>query len=117
MGYESRIFFVEKSTLPIESNGKVYAHTIAMYDACVWPSLREAFCKPTDCFIYHSDGNTEILEDAYGKPLKELPIKEFYDHLKSMSAEDMDYRRYKPLKKLAKGLKDWHNVYALHYGY
>ena len=122
MGYESKLYIVEKSNVKGNVNGKelYWAKVIAMFDLCnpyaASDKMRKA--KDTDCFIYADDGNTEIETDCYGDTLKEMTIKEAIQILEEAS-EHVDYRRYAPCVALLKGFDEsrWRNVVVLHYGY
>ena len=81
MGYCSRIYIVRKSKndhMIDEETGKRYAEEIAMFnlEKITW-ELQDAFdlMPATDCYIYADDGNTMILEDCYGEPLREMSIE------------------------------------------
>lgn len=118
MGYESRVYIVNKSNYEcLVENGKVYASVVAMFDGCKWPALRSAFHKETDCYIYGSDGSTKILKDCYGEALKEATIDEVIKAIENDKGEY--YRRTAPLLGLLKGfeLADWNNLVVLHCGH
>jgi hypothetical protein len=118
MGYESRIYVVEKKGRLIDEK-KGYAQVIAMYDMCGFNGFGKVFEKETDCFIYSDDGNTRILKDCYGDSLKEASISDVIAHLEEHKATKEYYRRVNPLLNLLKGfeLSDWENLTVLHYGY
>ena len=73
----------------------------------------------TEYYIYADDGNTEIVEDAYGEPLREIPIDELIDILEN-DPEMQGYRRVEPFLALLKGFdqsKFDNNLVVLHYGH
>ncbi len=119
MGYESRLYVVEKYDGSIFGEHKRYGEVIAMIDMC---KLGEKFCKmlnnysPTDCYIYIN--NEETVEDMYGDPLIEIPIQDMINILDELSQEE-DYRRFAPAIGLLGGfnLEDWKDIVVLHYGY
>ena len=120
MGYESKFYVVEKST--IENGGKIWGEVIAMFDmsklGC--ETLREIKeFAPTNTYIYADDGNTRITEDMYGDELIEIPIPDMITILKGMTEREPGYRRIKPFKKMLKGFnkEKWKDVVVLHYGY
>lgn len=122
MGYESRLYVVEKcrSKYTVEGKELLWAKKIAMFDLCKVYAVRDKMCKAkdTDCFIYADDGNTEIVKDDYGDTLKEMTIKEAIQILED-AAENDDYRRYAPCIALLKGFDEsqWRNLAVLHYGH
>ena len=120
MGYESKLYVVEKSSRIVEE-GKRYGQIIAMIDMC---KLGDSFIRvlneysATDCYIY-ADGNDEpTFEDKYGDPLVEIPLADMIDILDELSQET-DYRRFAPAIALLGGfnLDEWGDLVVLHYGY
>lgn len=122
MGYESKLYIVEKSNVKgnVNKKGLRWADVIAMFDLCktyaVSDKMRRA--KDTDCFIYADDGNTEIVTDCYGGTLKEMSIEETIQILEEAAGCE-NYRRYAPCIALLKGFdkSQWRNIVVLHYGY
>ena len=122
MGYESRLYVVEKSRHIYPSdNGMVWGEVVAMFDLCKCYPVSGELCKypNTNAYIYADDGNTKILEDKYGEKLKEIPIKDTIKIIKKAIKNDDGYRRYKPFLKLLEGfnLDEWNDLVVLHYGY
>ena len=120
MGYESKIFIVRKCGFR-GGCGKIYAQELARFDLCkvygVSDYLRNA--PKTDCYIYSDDGNTEIIEDRYGKELTECAPEKLIDLIEKDILNDGEYWRYNlilaTLREVEK-LKD-PQIYCLHYGY
>ena len=126
MGYESKIYIVEKTNLFCnEENGMKYAKVLAMFDVSKFYELADWFSnKPaTKHYIYADDGDTEIIEDRYGDTLKEASVKEVIDRLeKIVEVENgVDYGRIFPLLAALKVFEEqsnhWGNIAVLHYGY
>lgn len=119
MGYESKIYIVEKSSRSKESGEKRYASVIAMFNMCKFGAFGDIFTKETDCYIYADDGNTEILEDNYGEPLKEADIEDVIEYLENYETTNDYYRRVAPLLALLKNLDPgkWKDISVLHYGH
>lgn len=119
MGYESRVYVVEKKNHSYTSNEKKYAEVIAVFNMCKFNAFDGLFKTETDCYIYADDGNTEILKDRYGKPLTEASITDVITYLEKCQAEQEHYRRVAPLLALLKGfdITEWDNIVVLHYGY
>lgn len=117
MGYESKLYVVDKHHW--KWSNKPWGEVIAMFDLCKVPGLNFSKYPPTDCYIYADDGNTEIREDNYGDPLKEIPIKDMIQMLEEAIKTEDYYRRYQPCLSLLKGfnLDDWGNLVILHYGH
>lgn len=123
MGYESKIYIVEKCSCFENDDGMTYAQVIAMFNMCNMGSLINVFEKKTDCFFYADDGNTKVLEDKYGDTLKEAEIEDFIYVLEEAIDSGETYRRIFPLLSTLKTIyeqqKDgkWKNIVLLHYGY
>jgi hypothetical protein len=121
MGYESRLYVVEKGITKHKVEGKeyVWAEKIAIFNLCKVRAVSDKMrmAKNTDCFIY-DDGDTEVVTDCYGDALKEMTIKEAIQILEEAAEKD-DYRRYAPCISLLKGFNEsqWQNLAVLHYGY
>lgn len=122
MGYESRLFVVDKH----ESKGCLrpdlfWAEKIAEFNLSKVPEVSTLINSKypfTDCYIYADDGNTAIVEDKYGSPLREIPLVDMVGILESC-AKGSNYRRFNPCIQLLKGfdLLEWGNLVVLHYGY
>ncbi len=123
MGYESRFYVIEKSSLKqeIKNEEKTYGQTIAIFDMCkldytgaVHELIKES--KPTNSYVYADDGDTKIVEDSYGEPLKEIDITELIVALKK---DDTEYRRMKPFIAFLEAINNeqWGKLVALHFGY
>lgn len=124
MGYESRIYIVEKTNHSWnENNGMKYARVLAMFDVAKFYELSDWFRnKPaTKHYIYADDGNTHIVEDRYGDTLKEASVKEVVDRLEKIVENGEDYRRIFPLLATLKTFETqnnhWGDIAVLHYGY
>jgi len=117
MGYESKLYVVDKHHW--KWSNEPWGEVIAMFNLCKVPELNFSKYPPTDCYIYADDGNTEIREDNYGDPLKEIPIKDMIQMLEEAIKTEDYYRRYQPCLSLLKGfnLDDWGNLVILHYGH
>ena len=126
MGYESKIYIVEKTKYSWdEENGMKYARVLAMFDVSKFYELAEWFSnKPaTKHYIYADDGDTQIVEDRYGDTLKEASVKEVIDKLERIveAENEIDYRRIFPLLAALKAFEShsnqWEDIAVLHYGY
>ena len=123
MGYESKLYVVEKAndTLPYEEMR--YCHVIAMFDMCkFYPLSCVANTYPkTECYFFADDGNTRVLEDMYGDPLREIPIEDVIEIIEMEIDGGDNYRRMYPilaaLKELKKKSHQWGELVVLHYGY
>lgn len=119
MGYESKIYVVKKSDFGLDV--KRYAQAIAMVDMCKCYAISDVLRRnpETDCYFYDLDGNTQILEDAYGKPLTEAPIREVIKLVEKAMSKD-GYWRYEILLATLKGFEKYASdpdFVVLHYGY
>lgn len=124
MGYESKIYIVEKRNWQNES-GKTYARIIAMFDLCKYYPLSDVLrYKPkTSCFFYADDCNTEVTKDMYGEDLTETTVQTVINVLNKMVEKGEDYRRIFPLLSTLNTIDeqqkngDWGEIVVLHYGY
>ena len=126
MGYESKIYIVEKTNYSWdEENGMKYARVLAMFDVSKFYGLSDWFRnKPaTKHYIYADDGDTQIIEDRYGDTLKEASVEEVIDRLeKIVEVENgVDYGLIFPLLAALKAFEShsnqWGDIAVLHYGY
>ena len=128
MGYESRLYVVKKSEIAgrdAETEGKYWCEVIATINLCkMGGDFRDKLYKypATDSFFYTE--NETVVEDKYGEPLKEIPIRDMVNILERQKAEDIvregvPYRRLEPAISLLKGFdpEQWGAVTVLHYGY
>ena len=138
MGYETKLFIVEKSNRFFKNwktreqekfvgeiiNGKemFYADLIATFDLCKCYSVSDVMriYPDTDNYIYMDDGNTKLIEDNYGESLKEIPLADAVEILEEAASED-EYRRFAPCLALLEALEEdknkWGEIVVLHYGH
>ncbi len=124
MGYEMKFYIVRKSNLALEKDEpKKWAEKISEFYYCNDYGLANWIDNnygETSCYIFADDDNTEILEDMYGSPLIEIPIKDMIEYLETHSD---DYRRVKPFLYMLKAFDEdnevkWNNeLVILKYGY
>ena len=123
MGYESKIYVVEKFDGMKDNNGKCYASVVATFDMCKCPALANLFrYKPeASCYFYADDRNTKVVEDCYGEPLTEATVKEVIEVLTKAIEDGYDYWRVYPLLSALMYIDEIHNGYSgitiVHYGY
>lgn len=123
MGYESKLYIVEKSSLTPDKDGKRYADVIAMFNMRKFYELSDVLGeqKETDCYIFADDGNTKILEDRYDQKLTESSIPFVISILERILQDGKDYRRIYPLLNALKAFDEqkdkWGDIVVLHYGY
>lgn len=124
MGYESKLYIVEKSTVK-NNDGMAYARVIAMFDMCKFSVLSHMLRDEpkATCYFYADDGDTEVLEDKYGCPLTETTVRNVINVLETTVANGEDYRRIFPLLSTLKVIDEqqkngrWGEIVVLHYGY
>lgn len=120
MGYESKFYIVEKSDMPNDRNSKKWAQGIASFDMCKIGAYSWLSRYPeTKYYFYADDGNTEVVEDCYGEPLREIPINDLIDIIEN-DPELQGYRRIEPFLALLRGFdqsKFNNNLVVLHYGH
>ena len=123
MGYESRLYVVNKFGVVDEENKMKLAEVVAVFNMCVCPTtyiLKDS--KKTDCYFYNND--EIVLKDRYEKPLTEATIEEVISLLETDINNGENYRRLFPLLATLKIFKEQKNIGAwdddlvvLHYGY
>ena len=121
MGYESRMFVVNKSDSLYENkDGKSrrWAEIIAIFNmSCLGDVGRKFRNYPaTDCYINNADD--EVIADCYGDALKEIPLADAINIITEAAANE-NYRRFVPFLGLLNGFdpSEWSNLVVLHYGY
>lgn len=119
MGYESKLYIVTKYK-PLRGEQKAFARVHAVFNMGKVYALSDVLRdKPaTDCYIYADDGDTQIIEDMYGKPLTEATIGDVIRLVeKAMASED--WWKYSVLLATLKELARYSisNMVVLHYGY
>lgn len=127
MGYESRLYIVEKSDYysKVDVGFKkvkkmCFGEVVAMIDLCKVPDIPAAIKSYPDTDTYIYEGEERIIDDKYGEPLKEIPIKNMIEIVKKAAEnDDSKYRRWKPCLALLKGFsgKQWQGLVVLHYGH
>lgn len=97
MGYEQKFYIVDKSD-SIRGFGEFaemsYANVIAMFDYSKdndFASFVDHNSVDTDCYFYADDGNTEVVIDNCGAPLREIGIGKLIQYLEDHPS---DYRRH-----------------------
>ena len=118
MGYESKLYVVEKTKVPTHNDKYKYAQVIAMFDLCKVGLHRSQF-RDTEYAFYADDGNTLVTEDCYGDSIGELTISEMIKIIEEKQTDDPGYRRWKPCLALLKSFdeNEWEGLAVLHYGY
>lgn len=124
MGYESRLYIVEKmenGTLD-EKSGKRFASIIASVELCCCDGdTVEKFrnLPETESYIY-VDGE-RCVEDKYGESLKECSIDEAIEIIQKGIVATNNYRRYIIAQHLLYGFKlanfNIDEIAVLHYGH
>lgn len=123
MGYESKLYIVQKYDITDDEIGKKYAEVLAMFDMCKFSDLSDILTKQkeTDCYIYADDGNTRIIEDKYDEKLTEASIPFVISTLEKILDGGENYRRIYPLLNALKAFDEqkdkWGELAVLHYGY
>lgn len=129
MGYESRIYIVEKTRqMGYRNPHKEWAQVMMVFNLGRVSGELERWYrkqKPTDYFIYADDSNTEIVEDRVGDPLREIDLIDLRDALLAEMDRRSDYGNDQ-IHILAKSVLDrlirYHGprtkyIKCLHYGY
>lgn len=121
MGYESKLYIIEKRNHSLKHDGMRWGEVIATYDLCKCGPITDFMYNrhATDCYVYADDGNTRITEDEYGKKLTEAPIPLVIAELEKL--KEYDYRRIYPLLSMLQTFENnrdqWGEIAVLHYGH
>lgn len=128
MGYEHRIYIVDKTNVKDPFEDKYYGNTLAIFNLGKFHEFK-IFTEPTDCYVYADDNNTKILKDEYNKPLLELSLAETSTLTKEFIKTfdfDLTSSRFIPFIPFIAALDSfieqqragkYHNLVCLHYGY
>lgn len=122
MGYESRIYVVDKKD-PFIGDTECWGEIIAMFNMCKYPPIADFMREQpkTNCYIFADDGNTKITEDKYDEPLTEASLDDVIKILVKELENGDCYRRTSPLLNMLRGLNEksyqFNNLVVLHYGY
>ena len=122
MGYESRLYIIEKDK---DSN---FGEVIATINMCKMNDnkFKNLFTRPIDFLAFHDDGNTRIDKDTYDEICTYAYLEEVLDWLEPYYKSEKAtygtynmYRRLRPLYKLLKSFNNsnWRDIIVLHYGY
>ena len=132
MGYESKIYIVERSEYTDKKTGKLYvsALKIASCDLCVMgnnSAFYGVFDRPIDFDMFLpgvDEHGREIMEfsrsDCYGETLKMCDLPALLDVLKQAEARE-HYRRLPPLiamlQAFVDGAEEWGKLKAVRYAH
>ena len=122
MGYESKLVVV--NVYNSYYRDRPYAEVVAEVNCSVMGHEFYDFVKkngkPIDFDVYIDEEDAPTTEDKYGVALKEIPIDECIEFLKT-DADLKTYRRAKVLRGLLTSFKpkDWvgDDIRLVHYGY
>lgn len=120
MSYESKIYIVRPYQGELKGDcGLNYAATIAIFKLGYVDNMYDFAKQHSDasCYIYADDGETEIAEDRYGKPLKEIPIRELVFELDRVNCYSKRCDLTAVIAALLHYAENSDDLVALHYGY
>lgn len=120
MSYESQIWIVKPHRGDIPGDcGLDFAEKIAMFRLGYVDGMYEFMrhYPESSCFIFGDDGNTEIVQDKYGEPLREIPIRELVFELDRCNAENNRCDISAAIAALIHYSDSPAKLVALHYGY
>ena len=123
MGYESRLYIVNKTRQRNLDDSRQWAQVIATIELGKVHPFSDWFRKQkeTQCYFYDTDGNTEIFEDRCGDILKEADLADTLLQLEKVSKTD-GYWRYKVAIDLITSIINatigcTADIVALHFGH
>lgn len=119
MGYESKLYIVEKHEM-IREDGKCYASVHAVFNMNKVYALSDVLRDQpaTDCYIFADDGDTKITKDMYDRPLTEVSVTDAI-HLVERIIETDHWWKYGALLAALKEVEKQQasTIVVLHYGY
>lgn len=120
MSYESQIYIVKphRGQKPGDC-GLDYSEKVAMFRLGYVDGMYEFVQNypESSCFIFGDDGNTEIIWDKYGEPLREIPIRELIFELDRLYSESKRWDIFAAISALVHYSDTPCELVALHYGY
>ena len=123
MGYESRLYIVNKTKQRNLDDSRQWAQVIATIELGKVYPFSDWFRKQkeTQCYFYDTDGNTEIFTDRCGDILKEADLANTLLQLEKVSQAD-GYWRYKVAIDLITSIINAttgysENIAVLHFGH
>lgn len=121
MGYESRVFVVERNEIK-HNDGTAYVYAEKIADikmSCMYDGFTDLFNKKVDYKLYIDNGDEPTQTDKYGDVMTYTDCKTVIDFLEKLIADGENYRRLNPLLGLLKGIdeKQWNEIQIVHYGY
>lgn len=118
MGYESRLYVVEKRDMNID--GKKFGELIAAFNLCCIGDAVSEFRKyaETNIRFLGMDNHRWIEKDEYRNGLNEVPLDDAINILDRAEKEN-DYRRFLPCLSFLRSIDKnrWDELVVLHYGY
>lgn len=121
MGYESRIFVVNRSELE-RSNDTPYVFAEKIADikmSKMYNGFTDLFDKKVDYELYIDNENESTQTDKYGDVMTYTNCQTVIDYLEKLMADGENYRRLSLLLGLIKGIDEnqWDEIQIVHYGY
>lgn len=117
MGYESRIFIVNRNEI---RNDYVYGDKIAdIKMSKMYSEFVDLFDKKIDYELYIDNGDESTKIDKYGDVMTYTSCEIVIDYLEELVANGENYRRIGLLLGLLKGIDEsqWDEIQVVHYGY
>ena len=121
MGYESRVFVVNRSELENKS-GETYVYAEKIADvkmSCMGSGFTGLFDKKIGYKLYVDNGDEATQTDKYGNTMTYTDCKTVITYLENLIADGENYRRLTMLLGLLKGIDEtqWDDIQIVHYGY
>lgn len=120
MGYESRVFVVNRSEIEEKNGIYVWGQKIAdIKMSSMYDGFTDLFDKKIDYELYIDNGDKATQTDKYGKTMTYTNCKTVIAYLENLIADGKNYRRLTMLLGLLKGIDEtqWDDIQIVHYGY
>lgn len=120
MGYETRLFVIEKWEDEENADIPTLGEVIASYDLCKFGEFSHRLREKGKPIKYGFYCGKRIEKDEYGSVPIEIPLKDAIAVLEEAN-EKLSYRRVSPLLKMLKGFEEekarWQEIVVVHYGH
>lgn len=122
MGYESRIFIVNRKEYKGYKNEKSYVSAEKIADiemSKMYDGFTDLFDRKVDYELYIDSEDETTNTDKYGEVMTCTDCKTVINYLEKLILKGADYRRLFLLLGLLKGIKEeqWEEIQIVHYGY
>lgn len=120
MGYESRVFVINRCEIEHNNGMYVWGEKIAdIKMSSMYNGFTDLFKKKIDYKIFIDSEEEDTQTDKYGDTMTYTDCKTVITYLENLIADGENYRRLTILLGLLKGIDEteWNDIQIVHYGY